>query len=63
MLEYLVQRLGRIPCLGYYFHVRLILEQAPQSLPQQDMVVHQNASNFLARISSRICAGGHTGPP
>ena len=52
MLKHSLQRLRRISRLGYDLHVWLILQQTPQSLPQQDMIVRQNAPNFLAAESS-----------
>ena len=39
-LEHPFECLSSIPCLRDHFDVRFILQQTPQSLPQQDMVVH-----------------------
>jgi hypothetical protein len=45
VLEYLLQRFGSIPRLGYHFDVRFIFQQTPQTLAQQDMVMRQKTMN------------------
>ena len=47
LLEHSSECSGSIARLCQNLHVRLVCKQAPQTLPQQDMVVHQDAANFL----------------
>jgi hypothetical protein len=42
------ERFGCIPGFRYDFNIRFVFEQTPQSLAQQNMIVHQNAPNFSA---------------
>jgi hypothetical protein len=57
MLKDHPQRLSRAARFGHNFDVALIIDQAPQSLAQQYVIVHQNASNFL--ILMDLCVGTH----
>ncbi len=47
LLEHSSECSGSIARLCYNLHVRLVCKQAPQTLPQQDMVVNQDAANPL----------------
>jgi hypothetical protein len=47
LLENSTERFDRIACLSHDFDIRLVGKQATQALPQQHVVVHQNAANFL----------------
>jgi hypothetical protein len=57
MFKYFTQGLGSIAGLRYYLNVGFVLEEAPYTLAQQDMVVHQGASNLL--IVSNLCVRTH----
>jgi hypothetical protein len=63
VLEHSLQRLGSIARLGDNVHVGFIFEQAPQPLPQQDVVVRQDAPNLLVAENSfslDLCGGAHS---
>src|SRR5439155_12325615 len=65
MLERLLQRLRNIPGLGHDLHVRLVVQQSLQTLTQQDMVVHQKATNLLLanNVLANLCEGTHRASP
>jgi hypothetical protein len=66
VLEYLPQRFGSISGLRHHLHVRFIVEQSPQSLAQQDMVVDKKATNFFIAnhfIALYLCGGAHRATP
>ena len=44
---HLAQCFGSVPCLGDDLNVRFVFQQSAQPLPQQDMVMHQQATNFV----------------
>jgi hypothetical protein len=66
MFEYPLQGLGGIPCLRNYFNIGLVFQQTPQPLAQQDVIVHQKATNlFFAKkdFGLYLCGGTHRAAP
>jgi hypothetical protein len=62
MLEHPLDRLRRIAGLSHHLNVRLIFEQTPQPLPQQNVIMHQHAPNVGAADVSFalvLCRGVH----
>jgi hypothetical protein len=66
MLEYFPKRFGGISSLRHHFHIRFVLQQTPQSLAQQDMIVYKQATNFLIAknfFALDLCGGAHRATP
>jgi hypothetical protein len=58
VLQNLSQRLSAIFRLGHDIQIWFVFQQPPQSLPHQDKLMRQNATNRL--IVSDLCVGAHS---
>jgi hypothetical protein len=59
------QTLRGVSGLANHINVSLVFQQSPQTLTQQDMIVHEHTAKCFAgeNYFPWICAWGHTVPP